>query len=88
MTRSAHYADEDAKLAAWLAEAVALAQALKEQEGIAWARIRMGVVAAEYEQAEALHEESVALARAAQNDWLTAMAWVRAIGYALADDAM
>lgn len=65
---------DETKLAAWLAEGVALAQALDEREGVAWARITMGVVAAEYGQAEALLAESIALARAAKNDWLTAMA--------------
>jgi tetratricopeptide (TPR) repeat protein len=65
---------DDAKLAAWLAEGAALAEALNEHEGMAWARITMGVVAAEYVQAEAFLEESIALAGAAQNDWLAAMA--------------
>jgi predicted ATPase len=65
---------DDAKLAAWLAEGVALAQALDEKEGMAWARITMGVVAEEYVQATAFLEESVALARADKNDWLAAMA--------------
>jgi tetratricopeptide (TPR) repeat protein len=64
----------EAKLAAWLAEGVALAQALDEKEGMAWARITMGVVAEEYVQAETILEESIALARAAKNDWLAAMA--------------
>jgi hypothetical protein len=65
---------DDAKLATWLAEGVALAQALDEHEGMAWARITMGVVASEYVQAEASLEASIALARAAKNDWLAAMA--------------
>jgi predicted ATPase/transcriptional regulator with XRE-family HTH domain len=65
---------DDAKLAAWLAEGVALAEALDEHEGQAWARITLGVVASEYVQAEAFLEASIALARAAKNDWLAAMA--------------
>jgi predicted ATPase len=65
---------DDAKLATWLAEGLALAQALEEQEGLAWARITMGVVAEEYLQATAFLEESIALARATKNDWLAAMA--------------
>jgi non-specific serine/threonine protein kinase len=65
---------DEAKLAAWLAEGVALAQALEVKEGVAWARITMGVVAEEYVQATAFLEESIALARAAKNDWLAAMA--------------
>jgi hypothetical protein len=65
---------DDAKLAAWLAEGLALAQALDMKEGMAWARITMGVVAEEYVQAETFLEESIALARAAKNDWLAAMA--------------
>jgi predicted ATPase len=59
---------DDAKLAAWLAEGVALAEVLDEHEGMAWAQITTGVVAEEYVQAEALLEESIALARAAKND--------------------
>jgi predicted ATPase/DNA-binding XRE family transcriptional regulator len=65
---------DDTKLAAWLAEGLGLAQALDEKEGIAWARITMGVVAEEYLQATAFLDESIALARAAKNDWLAAMA--------------
>lgn len=65
---------DDVKLAAWLAEGMALAHALDEKEGMAWARITMGVVAEEYVQATAFLEESIALARAAKNDWLAAMA--------------
>jgi predicted ATPase len=65
---------QDAKLAAWLAEGVALAQALDEKEGMAWARITRGVVVEEYVQATAVLEESIGLARAAKNDWLAAMA--------------
>ncbi|MBC8077936.1 MAG: tetratricopeptide repeat protein, partial [Chloroflexales bacterium] len=65
---------DEAKLAVWLAEGLALAQALDEREGLAWARITMGVVASEYVQAEAFLEESIALARAAHNEWLVAMA--------------
>jgi predicted ATPase len=64
----------DAKLAAWLAEGLALAQALDVKEGMAWARITMGVVAEEYGHATVLLEESTALARAAKNEWLAAMA--------------
>jgi predicted ATPase len=65
---------DEAKLAAWLTEGVGLAEALDEHEGMAWARITMGVVAAEYVQATVFLEESIALARAAKNDWLAAMA--------------
>jgi predicted ATPase len=65
---------DDAKLAAWLAEGLALAQALDEKEAMAWARITRGVVAEEYVQATAVLEESIGLARAAKNDWLAAMA--------------
>jgi predicted ATPase len=65
---------DEAKLAVWLTEGLALAQALDEKEGMAWARITMGVVAEEYVQATAFLEESIALARAAKNDWLAAMA--------------
>jgi predicted ATPase len=65
---------DHAKLAAWLAEGLALAEDLDEHEGMAWARITMGVVASEYVQAEAFLDASIALARAAKNDWLAAMA--------------
>jgi predicted ATPase len=64
----------DAKLAAWLTEGLALAQALDDKEGMVWAGITMGVVAEEYVQATAFLEESIALARVAKNDWLAAMA--------------
>jgi predicted ATPase/transcriptional regulator with XRE-family HTH domain len=66
--RSGDYARQDI----WLAEGVALAQALDEKEALAWARITMSILTAEYAQARALLEESIALARAAKNDWLVA----------------
>jgi tetratricopeptide (TPR) repeat protein len=61
-----------AKQEVWLVEGAALAQALDEKECLAWARLSTSILTAEYAQAGALLEESIALARAAKNDWLVA----------------
>jgi predicted ATPase/DNA-binding XRE family transcriptional regulator len=66
--RGGDYAKQDI----WLAEGAALAQALDQKEALAWARITMSILTAEYAHARALLEESIALARAANNDWLVA----------------
>lgn len=66
-------AGDNVKLNTWLAEGAALAEALGEQAAMAWARITMGIFTVEYTQATAFLEESIGLARAAQNDWLAAM---------------
>jgi tetratricopeptide (TPR) repeat protein len=61
-----------ATFSAWLERGRALAESIGDQEYMAWARIGLSLQNSDYAQVSALLAEAIALARAAENDWLVA----------------
>ncbi|MFN8454677.1 MAG: tetratricopeptide repeat protein [Anaerolineae bacterium] len=56
----------------WLAEGVALAEALQDWEYVTWGRLTQGLQTAAYPQAQQLFEEGLNFAQTAGNSWLMA----------------